>query len=100
MKSMDKLYKELIKYLKSITTYEKTRILVEVDRILTTPYRDHRVELLMYSVRYNARNKTIYIYRKREKSDVVDEHEYLTDNDTDFEGYEYKISIITKILKY
>lgn len=100
MKNMDKLYKEIRKYLKSVTTYEKTRILVEVDRILTTPYRDHRVELLMYSVRYNARNKTIYIYKKKERSEIVDEHEYLTDPDTNFEGYDYKISIITKILKH
>lgn len=100
MKSMNKLYKELIKCLKYITRYEKTRVLVEVDRILTTPYRDHRVELIFYSIRYNARNKTIYIYVKNEKSDSVDEHEYLTDSDTDFEGYMYKVKVTTRIFDY
>lgn len=97
MKSREKLYKKLRKRLKYLTSFEKTRVLVEIDRIMTTPYRDHRVELLFYRVRYNALNKCIYIYEKREKDSIVDEHEYLTDDDTGFEGYKYKIPLETRL---
>lgn len=97
MKSRENLYKNLRKILAQLTSYEKTRVKVEVDRILTTPYRDHRVELLFYSIRYNSLSKTIFVYEKGEKDINIDEHEYLTDSDTNIDGYSFKIKITTKI---
>lgn len=64
MRTINSISSELNKKLCYITNYDRTRILVMVDRILTKPYVNHRMELSFYSIRYKSIDKTIYIYSK------------------------------------
>ena len=78
MKSVHDLTNELAKSMPLSTSLEKTRLLVFIDTLYQKPYRDHRLELTVYSVRYKANNNDIYVYNKKEELDSVNT-EYLDD---------------------
>ena len=69
MKPVRSLTEEIVNNLPYITSYECTKILVMVDRIYTKPWTNHKLELNYYSVRYNAKEKTIFIYSKCYEAD-------------------------------
>lgn len=64
MKSVDSITHELIKNMTVVTNFEKTKLLVIVDRIISKPNTNHRLELTCYSLRYKSIDKTIYMYSK------------------------------------
>ncbi len=91
MKSVHELTDNLIKQMPYTTSLERTKLLVEIDKIIDKPYRDYRIELNEYSVRYKATHESIYIYSKR----VID-HDNLIEyiNDVDIpEGYKIKVCL-------
>lgn len=64
MRSINQIATEISNNLVYVTNYEKTKLLVVVNRILEKPYTNHRVELNFYSIRYKADDKNIYVYNK------------------------------------
>lgn len=64
MKSINQLATEISNNLIYITNYEKTKLLVVINRIIERPNSNHRVELNFYSIRYKAEDKNIYVYNK------------------------------------
>lgn len=91
MKSVYELTDEIIFNTTLISSFDKTKILVFTSYILDKPYRSHRLELKMYSIRYKASDNYIYIYNKynndiNEDIDCLDDFDITTD-------YNVKISI-------
>ena len=64
MKSINQLATEISNNLIYVTNYEKTKLIVVINRILERPNANHRVELNFYSIRYKAEDKNIYVYNK------------------------------------
>ena len=92
MKSIAQISSELNKNLSYITSYEKTKLLVVIDRILDKPYTNHRVDLNFYSIRYNTQDKTIYVYTKTQ--DFTDSFDFDCIDDIDFPiDFSVKISL-------
>lgn len=92
MKSIEQLSSELNKNLSYTTSYEKTKLLVAIDRILDKPYTNHRVDLNFYSIRYKTQDKTIYVYTKAQ--DFTDSFDFDCIDDIDFPiDFSVKISL-------
>lgn len=92
MKTVESVSNELNKKLVHITNFEKTKILVMTDRIISKSYSNHRLELHYYSIRYNANEKMIYVYNKVE--DKNEEYDYDYIDKIDFpEDFSIKITI-------
>lgn len=79
MKSVYKMSEEITNKLTYISSLDRTKILVISSRIFDKPYTNHRLELNFYSIRYNAKEKTIFIYNKAE---------FDFDDSFDFDDYE------------
>ena len=92
MKSVESVSNELSNKLVHITNFEKTKILVMTDRIISKSYSNHRLELHYYSIRYNANEKMIYVYNKVE--DKNEDYDYGYIDKIDFpEDFSIKITI-------
>lgn len=64
MKNVHVMTKEIISGLPYLTSFEETKILILVDRIYSKPWINHRLELICYSLKYKAEDKSIYVYSK------------------------------------
>ncbi len=92
MKSIDQISSELNNNLSFITSYEKTKLLVAIDRVLDKPYTNHRVDLNFYSIRYKTQDKTIYVYTKIQ--DFTDSFDFDCIDDIEFPiDFNVKISL-------
>ncbi len=93
MRTVESLSAELNRKLSHITRFEKTKILVMVDRIITKSYTNHRLDLHHYSVRYKADEKMVYVYNKnKENADDYVDYDYV--DKIDFpEDFNIKITI-------
>ena len=93
MRTVESLSAELNRKLSYITRFEKTKILVMVDRIITKSYTNHRLDLYHYSVRYKADEKMVYVYNKnKENTDDYVDYDYV--DKIDFpEDFNIKITI-------
>lgn len=89
MKTVHELTDKLFIQMPNITALERTKLLVEVDKIIDKPYRDYRLELNSYSVRYKAKEASIYIYNRNSlnRDELV---EYINDVDV---PRDYKIKL-------
>ena len=77
---------------RSVCQYEKTKLLVAIDRILDKPYTNHRVDLNFYSIRYKTQDKTIYVYTKTQ--DFTDSFDFDCIDDIEFPiDFSVKISL-------
>lgn len=86
MKSINQIATEISNNLVCVTNYEKTKLLVIIDRIVEKPYANHRMELNFYSIRYKAEDKNIYVYNKAYEFDDNFDFDYIDNIDfpTDF----------------
>lgn len=96
MKSVRDLTDELVNDMPLSTSLERTRLLVFIDDLYDNLYRDHRLELSMYSIRFKANDNEIYVYGKKEKIDVAN-IEYL-DNVEITNDYKCKAIIRNNVL--
>lgn len=104
MKSVNQISTELSNNLSSITSYDKTRILVLCSRIIDKPYTNHRLELNYYSIRYKASDKMVYVYGKNFGSDDNYDFDYVNEIEfpIDFSVkviVEDKMSLILKLIR-
>lgn len=92
MKTVSTVSNELNSKLSYITSYDRTKILILVDRVLSKPYSNHRLELNFYSIRYKAVDKQIYVYNKA--YDFTDNFDYEGLDNFDFPNdFSIKITI-------
>lgn len=107
MKSILTITNELYNKMSYVTSYEKTKLLVIVDKILNKPWTNHRMELNYYSLRYKAEDKKIYLYSKQYKFAEMYDFDDNVDMDfpTDFSVYinldskfEQEVSMISRLI--
>lgn len=77
MKSIDQITNEIVNHAVFTTSYERTKIIVIVSRILDKPWMNHRLELNLYSIRYKASDKTIFVYGKTYEFDENYDFDYI-----------------------
>ena len=92
MKSTRTLSHEISSKLNCITDFERTKLLVMSDRIITKPYTNHRLDLYHYSIRYKSNEKMIYVYNKSQSNVDYCDYDYV--DKIDFpEDFTVKITI-------
>ena len=64
MRAVNNIVDEIATRMNFITGYEKTKLIVIVDRIISKPWINHRADFNCYSIRYKSTDKRIYIYSK------------------------------------
>jgi hypothetical protein len=64
MRAVNNIVDEITTQMNFITGYEKTKLIVVVDRIISKPWINHRADFNCYSIRYKSSDKRIYIYSK------------------------------------
>lgn len=86
MRAVNNIADEIINQMNFITGYEKTKLLVIVDRIVSKPWINHRADFNCYSIRYKSSDKRIYIYSKPYEYIEMFDFDYKDDNEfpTDF----------------
>lgn len=95
MKSIRTINNKAVKYMNKLTSFEKTKLIVEIDRILEAPYRSHSLDLVYYYVYYEPEKKCIYVLEKQYIGEI---HK----GDPTKEGYDnicHKVYIINKLLR-